>query len=305
MKQAQEQAGSWEWINSTGGAWMNNAAPLFSLGESRPSLADATHALVLQLQPILRERQRLCADTSIGTERRAQNLRILEREAQRQGLVQLHQRLALICRNYVARKGTGGPECLDIESFVEEVILLTHARLPEFNPDKARFSTWFGSHILRQVYTDMQRRIDPSWQRPEPTTAAGRAERQIARRIARPDSLDRPVRLSAGGDESTSQAELVSVSYPCVEDGLIEEDCRERFVEALEQLGEADKVLLTRLYLLGETQKEIAASLGRTPARISQRLRQICTRLAAALGSGFQEDCIDTQFCEALRRCVP
>ncbi|UFP92904.1 sigma-70 family RNA polymerase sigma factor [Gloeobacter morelensis] len=285
---------------------MNNAAPLFSLMGSRLSLADVTQALALRLQPILRERQRLCADTAIDTERRSRHLRVLERDAQRQGLVQLHQRLALICRNYAARKGTGDSERFDIESFIEEVVLLTHARLPEFDPDKARFSTWFGSHILRQVYTDMQRRIDPSWQRPEPTTAAGRAERQVARRIARPDSLDRPVRLGAGGEESTSQAELinVSVSYPSAENSLIEEDCRDRFVEALAQLGEADKVLLTRLYLLGETQKEIAASLGRTPARICQRLRLICTRLAAVLGSGFEADCIDTQFCEALRRCV-
>lgn len=177
---------------------MNNAAPLFSLMGSRLSLADVTQALALRLQPILRERQRLCADTAIDTERRSRHLRVLERDAQRQGLVQLHQRLALICRNYAARKGTGDSERFDIESFIEEVVLLTHARLPEFDPDKARFSTWFGSHILRQVYTDMQRRIDPSWQRPEPTTAAGRAERQVARRIARPDSLDRPVRLGAG-----------------------------------------------------------------------------------------------------------
>ena len=151
----------------------------------------------------------------------------------------------------------------------------------------------------------MQRAIDPTWQRPLPTTERGRQEQLTAREFSRPRSLDKPAVESSEPDSNSDLGETMAASGADAESELLEGQCRERFVRALECLVESEKALLTRVYLHGESQKEIARSLGRTRARICQRLAAIADKLAVLLGEDFEPDCGNTAFCDALRQEGP
>jgi RNA polymerase sigma factor (sigma-70 family) len=261
--------------------------------EAKQSTADILQSLALQLQPLANQRQLLCNNVHLDQHERQSRLRQLDLQAEKLDIRLFHRCLEAACRNYCQRLGKA--RYFELEDFIEEVLLLTHIRLVEFDPQRGRFSTWLGSHILRQSYTDLQRRIDPAWKRPPPQAANALFERAFSKQIAQAVSL-----------ESLAQRQATDALAIPVEasESLLEEHCQERFWLALEALGEADRVLLTRIYLYGETQQEIASSLGRSKARISQRLKDICSRLAILLGSSFSEDCIDTQFCDVLRRSI-
>ncbi|WP_041243722.1 sigma-70 family RNA polymerase sigma factor [Gloeobacter kilaueensis] len=268
-------------------------------GQPEPSLQD----LALRLQPLMGERMRLIADTALTPQRRTEGLFRLEREAERLGLRRFNQKLEQLCRAYCARKGASRSGRFDTEAFTEDVLLLTYARLFHFDPTKANFMTWLGSHILLRVYTTMQRSIDPTWQRPQATTERGRQEQWTARALAYPRSLDGVTPVSAFEPESgVDPGETIGAGEASAEAELLEEHCRERFLRALERLDDAEKALLTRAYLYGESQKEIAQSLGRTRARVCQRLRAIADKLAVLLGEDFEPDCGNTAFCAALRQ---
>lgn len=258
--------------------------------------------LALCLQPVLRERAAVCSDTALTAQKRLESLARLDRQARQVGLEQFNRELASACRVYFTRKKPQAGPRFELDIFTEEVLVLTHARLMHFDPQKGRFSTWLGSHILLRVYTDLQRSIDPTWRRPQPITPEGQLERRNAHQLTHALSLDRPVGTTdLGGNEELGLLDTLSASGAPVESGLLEEQCRVRFVWALAQLSDHQKALLTRVYIHGEAQKDIARSLGVAPARVCQKLRDICKQLAVLLGEDFREDCGESEFCEALR----
>lgn len=263
---------------------------------------ESLQALALRLQPLLGERTRLTTDASLVPRERNEGLLKLDREAERLGLKRFNRKLEHLCRAYCFRKGAGVSGKFDTEAFAEDVLLLTYARLSDFDPARANFTTWLGSHILLRVYTTMQRAVDPTWQRPLPTTERGRQEQLTARELSRPRSLDGLTDESSEAHPPVGLGETIAAIEAGAEVDLLDEQCRERFVQALEGLEEPEKALLTRAYLYGESQKEIAQSLGRTRARVCQRLAAIADKLAALLGEDFEADCGNTAFCDALRR---
>lgn len=275
---------------------MDNVLRLFSA--AGPTVAEA---LALRLQPVLRERLNVCSNSTLCATERTRVLARLDREARGTGLEQFNRQIRAAARTYLSRKGTHIHR-LDAEVFMEEVLVLTHTRLTHFDPQRGRFSTWLGCHILLRVYTDMQRSIDPTWQRPKPTTAEGQLEHRNARGLATALSFDAPTDAMPGlrGEDAPSLIGRVGTDAPG-ESGLLEEQCRERFVWALNQLSEPQKALLTRVHVHGEPQKEVAHSLGLSPARVSQKLRDTCEQLGAILGREFHAECGETNFCEALR----
>lgn len=265
---------------------------------------ESLQEMALRLQPVLGERTRLSTNTSLTPRVRTERLLKLDREVERLGLKRFNCKLKHLCWAYCSRKGTGSGR-FDTEAFVEDVLLLTYARLPQFDPARANFATWLGAHILLRVYTTMQRAIDPTWQRPLPTTERGQQEQLTARALSRPRSLDGLTAESSEPDSSANLGEAIAACEVGAESELLEGQCRERFVRALERLDEPEQALLTRAYLHGESQKEIAQSLGRTRARICQRLSGIADKLAALLGEDFEADCGNTAFCDALRQEGP
>lgn len=270
---------------------------LFSFGGSRPeTTSDALQALALALQPLFDERERVIADRTTNAIERSRCLKVLGHELRRAGLCEFNRLVEKVCRSYCGKYG-GNVHCrFEVEDFVTEVLTLTWAQFGSFDPRVARFSTWFSNCILPRVYSDMRRRIDPSWGRPEPKTAMGRLARQEVSNAVRNLSLDEP----SGTDQILS--DRVADPTGSVEKQLIEAHCREYFLQAICQLSAAEQVLLKRIYVVHEAQKEIAESLGISPAAVSLRMKKIYHRLADLLGEPFDAECADTQFCEVLRK---
>jgi RNA polymerase sigma factor (sigma-70 family) len=271
---------------------------VFALGRVRApeTTSDALQALALALQPLLREREWVLIERALPAAERARRLGALGRRMRRAGLGEFHRLVERVCRSYCARYG-GTVQCrFEVEDFVTEVLTLTCTQLVAFDPKVARFSTWFSTCVLPRVYSDMQRRIDPGWGRPQPKTDSGRLLRREAFNATRSLSLDQ----TFGSDQPIS--ERVADPAGCAEKQLLEGQCQESFLQAVCCLGAAEQVLLRRVYVLHEPQKDIADALGVTPAAISLRLKRIYQRLADLLGEPFEAECADTHFCEALRR---
>ncbi|AGY59648.1 sigma-70 family RNA polymerase sigma factor [Gloeobacter kilaueensis] len=272
---------------------------LFPSQRSRPAetTAEALQQLAVVLQPVLRAREQVLSDPALPPSAKEQRLRQLAREARSGGLQDFNALLERVCRSYCRRYET--PARFEVDDFVTEVISLTYSQLALFDPQVARFSTWFSSCILPRVYSDMQRRINPSWGRPQPKTTQGNLARQEVLNIVRNLSLDQPT------EANRPLGEVVADRAAPVETQLLEAQCQEYFLEAVGRLAEGEQWLLRRVYVLQEPQKDIAASLGITPAAISIRFKKIYRRLAELLGESFDSECGETQFCEALRRSEP
>jgi len=272
---------------------------LFSAGRTRTpqTTSDVLQALAVALKPLVAEREALLAERTLTALERERRLREVARRSREAGLDEFHRLIEKVCRGYCSRYPQQAAGRFEVEDFVTEVMALTFSQLVNFEPQVARFSTWFSSCILPRVYSDMQRRINPSWGRPQPKTAEGQRARLEVLNIVRNISLDQPTAIS-----DQPFAERVADRQPSSETQILESQCQEYFLAAVAQLGEAERVLLRRVYVLQEAQKDIAASLGITPAAISLRLKKTYSRLAALLGEPFEAECADTQFCEALKR---
>ncbi len=246
---------------------------------------------------MLRAREALLSDQSVLPTLRTQQLKALGREANAAGLSEFNSLIEKICRGYCRKYDTGLTARFEVEDFLSEVLILTYAQLTSFDPQVARFSTWFSACILPRVYSQMQRRVDPGWGRPQPKTVQGALARLEVANLARSFSLDQPL-----GESEQPFSERIADRGITGEAHLLEAQCQEYFLEAVRQLSEAEQILLRRVYVLQEAQKDIALSYGLTPAAISVRLKKIYARLAHLLGESFDSECGDTQFCEALRK---
>lgn len=269
-----------------------------------PSAAESLQEIALKLQPLL-ARQEQIRDVPMPPQVREQRLKELSRELVRAGIADFNRILEGVCCSYCRKHEADIATRFEVQDFVIEVQILTLSRLLQFDPRSAGFSTWFSICILPRVYTDIQRSLNPAWGRPQPRTAEGRAARQDVYNFANRLSLDQPVAfMEANGpaDSRETTFDRIPAANTSVEAGLLEQQCIDMFVQALQQLGVAERVLLRRLYVQQETQKAIAQSLGLTPAAVNVRLKKTCARLALLLGDAFKEECADTQFCDALRR---
>lgn len=275
----------------------------FLRGFRIPSAAESLQELALKLQPLL-ARQEQIRNVPMPPQVREQRLKELSRELVRAGIADFNRILEGVCCSYCRKHEADIANRFEVQDFVIEVQILTLSRLLQFDPRSAGFSTWFSTCILPRIYTDVQRSLNPAWGRPQPRTAEGRAARQEVYNFANRLSLDQPVTFRGVGprDSVETTFDRLSALNPSAEAGLLEQQCIDMFVQALQQLGVAERVLLRRLYVQQETQKAIAQSLGLTPAAVNVRLKKTCARLALLLGDAFKEECADTQFCEALRR---
>ncbi|MBC7879786.1 MAG: sigma-70 family RNA polymerase sigma factor [Anaerolineae bacterium] len=262
----------------------------------RETTSDALQKLAISLQPLFQERERVLGEAPSPT--RDQRLQDLGRRMRLAGLERFHQLIERVCRSHCAKYDASRTSRFEVEDFVIEVLTLTCAQLPTFDPKTARFSTWFSACILPRIYSEMQRRINPSWGRPQPKTQEGQWARQEVMNIVRNVSLDQPTST----DSTQTYADRVADQHSSSEMQILEEQCRAYFLQAIAQLSEAEQVLFRRVYVLQEPQKEIAQALGVTPAAISQRLKKTYQRLAELLGMTFEAECAETQFCEALRK---
>ncbi len=265
--------------------------------EAKPAtVSDALQTIALQLLPIFQARKRILTDATLSAQERGQRLQSLDRQARLQGLPKFTELLARVCASRPQVYSNGHP--IDCEEFASQVTLLTLDRIVDYNPEAARFSTWLSRSILPHVYSAMQRQVNPAWGRPAPKTERGEAQRQQVNQLARSYSLDQPL----AGTERTSLAEVTPDRRPSAEAHLLEGQCRDCFLSAIDRLQESERVLLKRVYVHEESQKQIAASLGITSAAISIQLKKVHRKLFELLGTPFQEECADTQFCESLRR---
>ncbi|UFP96548.1 hypothetical protein [Gloeobacter morelensis] len=265
------------------------------------SKAAVLEELALQLQPLLHQWHQLRRSVHLDERQRAEGLHQLERRMRQVGLPHFHRLLRDLCGVYCKRRRaqSAGPG-FETEFFADEVLLLVHERLPQFDPRLASFSTWLAKHVFLTVYRDLQRGFDPTWAQARPTTAAGLRQHRQAFAIAHAQSLDAPARPAPDSNDPFTWHEVLSSVDNAAEKALLEEHCRERFLQAVLGLSEADQLLLERVHLRGEAKQDVARSLGRTPGRISQKLGEIYRRLAGALGAQFLEECDGTDFCAAL-----
>ncbi|WP_164928964.1 RNA polymerase sigma factor [Gloeobacter violaceus] len=269
------------------------------------SRAEVLEELTLQLQPVLQQWHQLRRDMLLDEQQRAEQLHQLERQMRQAGLPRFHRLLREVCRAYCSGRRTQGAEPgFEAEVFAEEVLLLVHERLPQFDPRLASFSTWLAKHVFLKIYRDLQRSYNPTWAQSRPSTAMGLRQHRQAFAIARAQSLDAPARAGADNDDPFTLQEILSSVDNAAEKALLEEYCRERFLQAVLGLSEADQLLLERVHLRGEAKQDVARSLGRTPGRISQKLGEIYRRLAGVLGAQFLEECDGTGFCAALHERV-
>jgi RNA polymerase sigma factor (sigma-70 family) len=269
---------------------------VFSLTrQTQPSIADALHELAVRLQPLVRQWHAVRRETAIAFAERAAQLARLEREANRAGMVEMHRLLRHLCRQYCNARNTAHGGCFDVEVFEEEVLLLLHERLPQFEPQRGRFSTWLSHYVLQEAFSSLQRSINPRWGRPAAITERGRLQQQTARQLAQATSASRAV--GSGGDPLPDLLEGICAMPSDLGDSLLEQQCHEQFLQAVEQLSEANRLLLERIFLRGEVKQDVARSMGCSPGRISQKLSDIKKRLAELLGPDFNDECGDTSFC--------
>jgi RNA polymerase sigma factor (sigma-70 family) len=169
--------------------------------------------------------------------------------------------------------------------------------LSEYDPAYP-FQCWFTSYILLPVYKSLGRSVVVTWESRVPKTEQGRFMRWQTLQLLSAQSMEDPAYASHQEDEYPTMAEIIPDQKGNPEDKVLDQQCRERFVQALQGLSETDQTLLTRIYLKNEMQKEVAQSVGITPGRISQKLKQIYDKLASELGEHFQDDCGQTSFCQ-------
>ncbi|UFP94833.1 sigma-70 family RNA polymerase sigma factor [Gloeobacter morelensis] len=265
------------------------------LNLAQPSIADMLHELAVRLQPLVWQWHVIRRETAITPAERNTKLARLEREANRAGMVEMHRLLRHLCRQYCSARNVAWEGRFDVQAFEEEVLLLLHERLPQFEPQRGRFSTWLSNHVLQEVFSSLQRRVNPRWGRPAPVTERGRQQRRTALQLARAASAPRGT--SSGGDPPPELLEGIADDRSGIGDGLLEQQCREQFLQAVDRLSAADQLLLERIFLRGEVKQDVARSMGRSPGRISQKLGEIKKRLAELLGPDFNDECGDTHFC--------
>lgn len=263
--------------------------------QTQPSIADALHELAVRLQPLVRQWHAVRRETAIAFAERAAQLARLERAANRAGMVEMHRLLRHLCRQYCNARNTAKGGSFDVEVFEEEVLLLLHERLPQFEPQRGRFSTWLSHYVLQEAFSSLQRRINPRWGRPAAITERGRLQQQTARHLAQATSASRAV--GSGGDPPPDLLESIGAGPSDLGDTLLEQQCHEQFLQAVDQLSEANRLLLERIFLRDEVKQDVARSMGCSPGRISQKLSDIKKRLAELLGPDFNDECGDTSFC--------
>ncbi|MBC7880652.1 MAG: sigma-70 family RNA polymerase sigma factor [Anaerolineae bacterium] len=263
--------------------------------ETQPSIADALHELAVRLQPLVRQWHAVRRETAIAFAERAAQLARLERAANRVGMVEMHRLLRHLCRQYCNARNTAQGGSFDVEVFEEEVLLLLHERLPQFEPQRGRFSTWLSHYILQEAFSSLQRSVNPRWGRPAAITERGRLQQQTARHLAQATSASRAV--GSGGDAPPDLLEGICAVPSDLGETLLEQQCHEQFLQAVEQLSEANRLLLERIFLRSEVKQDVARSMGCSPGRISQKLSDIKKRLAELLGPDFNDECGETSFC--------
>ncbi|UFP94466.1 sigma-70 family RNA polymerase sigma factor [Gloeobacter morelensis] len=261
-----------------------------------PTLGQRLHTLAVQLQPVLRRWRQIACDGSVAAAARRALLRDLDKEARQANRAEFLQLVERLCRGYCSRKKVGSHPAFDLELFVEEVKVLALSRLEEFDPAYP-FHGWFTSYILLPVYKSLGRSVVVTWENRTPRTEQGRFARWQAQQLLSARSMAGPFYAENHQEEYLAMAEWVPDPKALPEDELLEQHCRERFVEALKSLNESEQTLLTRICLRGELQKEVARSVGLTPGRISQKLKHIYEKLARELGEHFRHDCGQTSFC--------
>ncbi|WP_164929134.1 sigma-70 family RNA polymerase sigma factor [Gloeobacter violaceus] len=205
-----------------------------------------------------------------------------------------------LCREFCRRSPAGSHPRFDAELLSEEVKLMVHARLPHFDPERGHFGPWFKVYVLLPVYKRLCSEIDADWGRRAPQTQGGRVRRWLKRWVHAPLSLDAPVGDARQDGELPALGETVASGGGGPETQLLEDQCRERFLRALERLAEAERVLIERVHLRGERQQEVARSVGLTPGRVSQKLKRAAGRLAETLEESFEDECGGTAFCRGL-----
>lgn len=99
--------------------------------------------------------------------------------------------------------------------------------------------------------------------RPAPVTERGRQQRRTALQLARAASAPRGT--SSGGDPPPELLEGIADDRSGIGDGLLEQQCREQFLQAVDRLSAADQLLLERIFLRGEVKQDVARSMGRSP----------------------------------------
>jgi RNA polymerase sigma factor (sigma-70 family) len=261
------------------------------------SLAQRLHNLATQLQPVLCKWREVARDPALDAAERRGMLRQLEKQAQRANRSEFLHLIERLCRSYCSRKKVGSHPCFDLELFIEEVKLLALSRIEEFDPTYP-FQCWFTSYILLPVYKSVGRSVVVTWEQRTPKTAQGRFARWQALQVLTAQSMEGPAYRSFVEEEHPTVADLVPDEKANPENEVLERDCRERFVQALRKLNETEQTLLTRICLNGELQKQVAQTVGLTPGRISQKLKQIYEKLACTLGDHFDRDCAQTSFCQ-------
>ncbi|AGY58261.1 sigma-70 family RNA polymerase sigma factor [Gloeobacter kilaueensis] len=278
---------------------MDNILP-FEQRFPRQSKAEQLHQLAVVLQPIERKRQQVVAAAGLSSTEKIQCLGRLEREASRAGLGEFHGVLERLCREFCRRSPAGSHPRFDAELLSEEVKLMVHARLPQFDPERGHFGPWFKVYVLLPVYKRLCSEIDVDWGRRVPQTDGGRVRRWLRRWAHAPLSLDAPVGTTQQDGDLPALGETVASKEGSPENQLLEDQCRERFLRALERLAEAERLLVERVHLRGERQQEVARSVRLTPGRVSQKLKRAAERLAEILGENFEDDCGGTAFCRGL-----
>jgi RNA polymerase sigma factor (sigma-70 family) len=267
------------------------------LSFSTLTIAQRLQTLATQLQPVLRRWQQVVCDDSLPANERRELLHHLERQAQKANRSQFLQLIEKLCRSYCSRKKVGSHPGFDLELFIEEVKFLAMSRLSEYDPAYP-FQCWFTSYILLPVYKSLGRSVVVTWESRVPKTEQGRFMRWQTLQLLSAQSMEGPAYASHHEDDYPTMAEIIPDHKGNPEDKVLNQQCRERFVQALQGLSETDQTLLTRIYLKNEMQKEVAQSVGITPGRISQKLKQIYDKLASELGEHFQDDCGQTSFCQ-------
>lgn len=251
--------------------------------------------LACKLKPLFRQREALCCSRELSWQARQNAVAAVEAKLRETGLAIFVSKVSQICYDFLRRNDFWrlGSTPLDSEDFVMEALIrLTAGKLQEFEPDRARFVTWFKSGVLRTTFAEMKRRQNPYWGRTQLMGERAQQSRSQARAVASPASLDGLV----GGEGGTTLKELLGSNSRLPEFAVLEEQCAQRFRDALRALSPEEQVLVERAYIFDEKHEAIARSLGVTRAAVTRRLGRICARLLEQLGDSFCEDCRGTDF---------